>query len=110
MRRAQTTLEPQLRIGLAPFLHGAHHAPLSGNDDEEHIRHHDRAHHRAELDEGAASAEQRAQRPRGCREEHAQDAAQRDAIARERRAAQTIVDEPATHDERESDSDGCWFR
>ena len=61
--------ERVLRIGLAPFAHRLHHAPLPGDDGVRDIRRHDRAEDRAVVDERAAAAEHLRQAPCGQHQE-----------------------------------------
>src|SRR5947207_2179523 len=94
VRRSQLGGDGAPKIGLAILFFRAHQRSLSRNDDEKHIRHHDRAEHGAEFHVGTAAAEEPAQPPGRCAQEHGEHRPERTAVAAKRRAAQAVVDDP----------------
>ncbi len=97
--------QPVARVGLASLLLRPHQLALAGDDDEEHVRHHDRAEHGAEMDEGAAAAEDVGEAVRGRGDEEGQHRRERPVVAAERRRTEPVVDEPAARDRGEADAD-----
>ena len=97
--------QPVDRVGLASLALRPHQLALAGDDDEEHVRHHDRAEHRAEMDEGAAAAEDVGEAVRGRGDQEGQHRRERPVVAAEGRRTEPVVDEPAARDRGEADAD-----
>ena len=87
------------RVGRAALLLGAHQRLLTRDDHEEHVGGHDRAEHRAEVDERAAAREELAQAPCGERAQREEERGEHRLVGAQARSAQRVVDQPAADQE-----------
>jgi hypothetical protein len=90
-------LQAMHRVGLFPRHHRVHHLALAGNDQHQHVRHHHRADHRADVDVGRAPAQVARQHVSAGHQEHEHHQAERQVVLAEPGAAQQVVHGPADH-------------
>ena len=106
MHAALLGLLAVLRIGQLASGHGFDHLALAGNDQHQHIGHHDGADHGAHVDVGGASAEQMREHVRGADDQREHRHAEPQFILRQLRAAQQVVHGPADDEGGDADADG----
>ena len=97
-------------IGLPPLALGMDQLPLTGNDHEQYVRHHDGSQGTAEDHEGAAPAEQVTDAPRLHRDQQGHRTRQHVGLSAERRAAQRVIDQPRGDQHAHGDADRRRFR